>query len=57
MHRVMAAYLLLRGGELLPLGPKELADLAERDIGVLRLDAVSVVLDEEHVCREGTAAR
>lgn len=51
-----SAHLLLGRTHLLPLGTKELADFSERDIRVLRLDAVTVVLNEEHVGGKSTGA-
>lgn len=46
--------LLLGIGHLLPLGTEETADVTETGVRVGSLDALTVVLGEEHVCREGT---
>jgi hypothetical protein len=51
--RCAPTHLLLARTHLLPLGAEELADLPEGRVGVLRLEALTVVLHEEHVGGEG----
>lgn len=49
-----STYLLLGVVHLLPLGSEQFTQLSEGSVGILALDSLTVVLDEEHVCGKGT---
>lgn len=49
-HVVVGLFLGI--GHLLPSGTEETADVSETGLGVVSLDALTLVLGEEHVCRE-----